>query len=340
MKITINEVAAAAGVSIKTVSRVLNQEPNVSAEKRRMVEQVCMKLNYKPNPFARSLAGQRSYVVSLVYDNPSSNYMMEVQRGVLEACRANHYNLVLTPVSFSSRRFLADVKDFFANIKCDGIILIPPLTDDARLIDFLNKRKTPFACISPLDKDQCIGATLEESEAVFELISLLIAKGHRHIGHIMGHPAHGACKWRLAGYRDALRHAGIAFDNKLVVPGEFTFESGVRGANALLDLPSPPTAIFAANDDMAAGVICAAYKRGLVIPKDLSVCGFDDTPISRNIYPALTTIRQPTCDMGTAAMQELLKEIRKKGSGTLVSMPYSLQIRDSIEAAALSPVLS
>src|SRR3546814_9942232 len=134
--------------------------------------------------------------------------------------------------------------------------------------------------------------------------------GHRRIGHIQGHRAHGAQEWRHAGYRQALQHACIAYDPDLVVEGEFVFESGVHGANRLLDLPDPPTAIFAANDDTAAGVIRVAGERGLSVPRELSVCGFDDTPIARHIFPALTTVRQPTTDMGELATRQLLEHIR------------------------------
>lgn len=325
----IEDVAEAAGVSIKTVSRVLNQEPNVRDETRKRVEHAVASLQYKPNLSARSLAGQRAYVVVLVYDNPSRNYLTEIQGGVLEACRARHFNLVLAPVESDHGDYLPGLVDLIDHSRADGIVLVPPLTDDMALLQQLQARAIPVASISPRTLDGRIGVTLDERCAVRELVAHLVALGHRRIGHIKGPPQHGAAGWRQSGYREALKLAGIAYDPTLVVKGEFTFESGVRGANRLLDLPMPPTAIFAANDDMAAGVIRVAGERGLSVPRDLSVCGFDDTPLSRQLFPSLTTVRQPTSDMGRIATQELLNALRDPSSAAMVKMDYTLQLRES-----------
>lgn len=332
-RIRIEDVAAAAGVSMKTVSRVLNQEPAVHEDTRRRVQETVERLNFKPNRSARVLAGRRSYVVALAYDNPSRNYLAEIQAGVLEACHTHHYNLVLSPVTFGHRDMREQIAGLVERSGFDGLVLIPPLTDDAELLAHLEAHGVPFVCISPRIRQGRCGVTLDESAAVADLIERLIALGHRRIGHIQGHSKHGACEWRLEGYRRALARAGIDYDPALVVPGDFTFESGVRGANRLLDLPDPPTAIFAANDDTAAGVMRVAGERRLAVPRDLSVCGFDDTPIARHIFPALTTVRQPTQQMGEAATLELLKEIRERGSGRMLHLDYALQLRESIGPA-------
>jgi len=329
MRSRIEDVAAAAGVSMKTVSRVLNHEPNVREETRDRVMRAVTQLQYKPNLSARSLAGQRSYVVALVYNNPSRNYLMEIQSGMLDACRANHYNLVLAPVGSGKQRTTEDIKGFFEYFEPDGVVLIPPLTDDNVVLDYLEQHDVPFACIAPRNSQDRIGVMMEETAAVLELMEGLIALGHRRIAHIKGPRAHGACQWRYAGYRDALRKAGIAYDAKLVVQGEFSFDSGISAANQLFDLSEPPTAIFAANDDMAAGVIRAAGERGIAVPRDLSVCGFDDTPIARHIYPALTTVRQPTAEMGRLATLQLLERIRTPGAGRMVHVEHTLLFRES-----------
>ncbi len=325
----IEDVAEAAGVSIKTVSRVLNHEPNVRDETRRRVEEAVARLQYKPNLSARSLAGQRAYVIVLVYDNPSRNYLTEIQGGVLEACRAQHFSLVLAPVDPDDRNYLPELIDLIDHSRADGLVLVPPLTDDAKLLDALHQRRLPFASISPRTPEGRFGVTLDERAAVRELMAHLIQLGHRRIGHIKGPPQHGAGTWRHTGYREALKQAGIPYDPALVVKGEFTFESGMEGANHLLDLPDPPTAIFAANDDMAAGVLRVAGERGLSVPRDLSICGYDDTPLSRQIFPSLTTVRQPTNDMGRVATEELLKAIRDPEAGDMVKMDYALQLRES-----------
>ncbi|HVK51130.1 MAG TPA: LacI family DNA-binding transcriptional regulator [Pseudoxanthomonas sp.] len=331
MRSRIEDVAAAAGVSMKTVSRVLNHEPNVREEMRQRVMQAVEKLQYRPNLSARSLAGQRSYVVALIYNNPSRNYLMEVQSGMLEACRASHYNLVLAPVGAQKQRKADDLKAVFENFSPDGVVLIPPLTDDEVVLDYLESHDVPFACIAPKQSQDRIGVNMEETRAVQELMAGLIDLGHRRIAHIKGPPAHGACQWRLKGYRDALRKAGIEYDPALVVAGEFSFESGIEAAKQLLDLKPRPTAIFAANDDMAAGVIRAACERGLNVPDDVSVCGFDDTPIARHIYPALTTVRQPTAEMGRLATLQLLDRIRNPDGGAMVHVEHTLLFRESTQ---------
>lgn len=329
MRSRIEDVAAAAGVSMKTVSRVLNNEPNVREQMRQRVMEAVEKLHYRPNLSARSLAGQRSYVVALVYNNPSRNYLMEIQNGMLEACRDNHYNLVLAPVGTARQRKTADLKVVFEHFAPDGVVLIPPLTDDPDVLEFLEEHEVPFACIAPKRPQDRIGVMMDETAAVLELMAGLIAQGHRRIGHIKGPPSHGACQWRYKGYREALKRAGIEYDPSIVVQGAFSFESGIEAGNLLLDLPKPPTAIFAANDDMAAGVIRAAFMRGVDIPGDISVCGFDDTPIARHIYPALTTIRQPTSRMGELATLELLARIRGQGAGTMVRVEHEVLFRES-----------
>lgn len=330
MRVRIDDVAAAAGVSMKTVSRVLNCEPNVREETRRRVEDAVARLQYRPNQSARSLAGERSYVVTLAYDNPSRNYLMEIQSGVLEACRAQHYNLLLAPVRYEEPSCISEITELVEHSGSDGVVLVPPLTDDRQLLEHLERHGIPFASVSPRTHQGRIGVIVDEPAAVRDLLAHLIRLGHRRIGHIKGHPDHGACAWRHTGYRDALEAAGIAYDPELVVEGEFVFESGVRGARRLLDLKDPPTAIFAANDDMAAGVLRVAGERGLSIPHDLSVCGFDDTPLSTHVYPALSTVRQPARDMGRIATLQLLNSIRNPGTGGMVRMPYALQLRESI----------
>lgn len=331
MRSRIEDVAAVAGVSIKTVSRVLNNEPNVRVETRDKVLAAVARLGYRPNLSARSLAGQRSYALALAYNNPSRNYLMEIQSGMLEACHAQHYNLILGPIG-TGRHTLPDLAALFENSRPDGVVLIPPLTDDTVVLSYLQQNHIPYACIAPREPQGRIGVRMDETTAVVELIGRLVAQGHRRIGHILGPRGHGARQWRLAGYRKALRGAGIVYQPELVVAGEFSFESGVRAANALLDLDEPPTAIFAANDDMAAAVYRVAGQRGLRVPRDLSVCGFDDTPIAGHIYPALTTVRQPTADMGRLATEQLIATLRAGPAGRMITVEHTVLERESTAA--------
>lgn len=318
---------------MKTVSRVLNHEPNVAMETRERVEAAVKKLQYRPNPSARVLAGRRSYLIAMLYDNPSSNYLMEVELGVLDACQSQHYNMMLAPLVYDAADIVAKVEALVTQSQLDGVVLTPPITDDPALLKRLDELDVPYASVSPKEEYRRIGVVVDEKEAVAEMIGHLAGLGHTRIAHLKGHPAHGASGWRLAGYREGLRRANVRYDAALVVEGEFSYDSGYAATNALLDLKRPPTAIFAANDDMAAGAICAICERGLSVPKDISVCGFDDTPIARHIYPTLTTVRQPTREMGRLAGQELLKAIRDRGAGGIVEVPYTLQLRRSTGVA-------
>ncbi|HET6554740.1 MAG TPA: LacI family DNA-binding transcriptional regulator [Dyella sp.] len=327
MRARIEDVARVAGVSPKTVSRVLNDEPNVREDTRLRILQAVRSLDYRPHPSARSLASNRSFLVALLYDNPSPSYMMEVQDGVLEACEAQRYSVMLQPLDATGPRFLEQVEQLISERRLDGLILTPPISDHAPLLRRLRELGTPFACVAPRDRN-CAGVVLDERRAACEMVVHLASLGHQRIGHIIGHPDHGASIWRLDGYRDGLAQSGLQYDARLVVQGQFSFDSGVVAARAMLALPLPPTAIFAANDDMAAGVIWAANEAGLAVPRDLSVCGFDDTPLSRQIWPSLTTIHQPCRDMGRIAANQLLRAIRD-GEGAMVSAKFALCLRGS-----------
>ena len=327
--VRIEEVARAAGVSMKTVSRVFNNEPNVRPETRARVEEAAKALNYRPNPSARSLAGHRSYLIALAYDNPPGHYIMDVMSGVLDACERAHYSMMMRPVDYDSRSHVDVIADCVGQYAPDGLILVPPLSDDAALLERLASTSTRVARISPIDPDATVGARLDERSAVRELMAHLVGLGHRRIAHITGRRDHGATEWRLAGYRDGLRAAGIDFDKALVVPGEFSYESGVAAAERLLALDEPPTAIFAANDDSAAGALHVALARGLRVPADISICGFDDQPIARQLWPSLTTVRQPCAEMGRIAAEQLLLSVRDPRAGAMIEASYALALRAS-----------
>ncbi|MEO7430530.1 MAG: LacI family DNA-binding transcriptional regulator [Dokdonella sp.] len=333
MRARIEDVAETAGVSMKTVSRVFNREPNVSEKTRLKVESAAKALNYRPNPSARSLAGNRSYLISLVYDDPAaaSSYIMEIIVGMLAACEDSHYSAMLRPLEYSNSDHVDAVEESIAQFRPDGLILVPPFADDLRLLRRLDELGVRYATISARAKLGLaqIGTILDERKAAADMIAHAVGLGHRRIAHIAGPAPHGGRAWRLAGYRDGLRKAAIPVDDSLIVDGGFSFEAGIIGARTLLDLAEPPTAIFAANDDSACGVMHEALERGMAIPRDLSVFGFDDTPSSRQVWPSLTTVHQPCRDMGRIAAEQLLASIRDTGGGQLIRVPYELRIRQS-----------
>jgi LacI family transcriptional regulator len=329
MRIRIEDVARRAGASPKTVSRVLNNEPNVREALRERILAAVKALGYRPNPSARSLASNRSFLIALLYDNPSPHYVMEVQNGVLDACDAQRYSMMVRPLRADAADFLERVDTLVSQFRPDGLVLTPPITDHAGLAELLRSRGMPCARISPKNRRQGLGATLDERSAARDMVRHLVSLGHRRIAHVTGPRTHGASRWRLLGYRDGLAQAGLPFDPALVVEGLFSFDSGVAAASRLFALRRRPTAVFAGNDDTAAGVMWAAAESGLSIPGDVSVCGFDDTPLSRQVWPALTTVCQPSQDMGRIATQQLLGAIGNREAGTMVSVPFALRLRQS-----------
>lgn len=329
MRARIEDVARQAGASCKTVARVLNNEPNVRAEMRLRILAAVEALGYRPNPSARCLASNRAFLLALLYDNPSPHYVMEVQQGALEACDAHQYSMMVRPLASGAHDFVERADALISQFRLDGLLVTPPISDHVALLELLRTRGVPWASISPKNFMEGVGATLDERSASCDMVQHLASLGHRRIAHITGHPKHGGSVWRLRGYRDGLEQAHLAYDPELVVKGRFSFDSGVAGGRRLFALELRPTAIFAANDDTAAGVLWAAAERGLVVPKDVSVCGFDDIPLSRQVWPALTTVRQPSQDMGRIAAMQLLHSIKGGEPGQMVSVPYTLRLRQS-----------
>ncbi|HZX72005.1 MAG TPA: LacI family DNA-binding transcriptional regulator [Rhodanobacter sp.] len=329
---TIGDVARIVGTSKKTISRVLNDEPNVSESMRQRVLSAIAALNYRPLTSARSLATNRSFMIGLLYDNRSPSYIMEVQAGVLAACAAQHYSMMVQPLVSTAADFVERVEDILSRHQPDGLILTPPITDHPQLLDCLRDNGVPFASIAPRHSGDRIGVMLREREAAAEMVEHLVSLGHRRIAHILGDPEHGAGIWRLAGYRDGLNRAGLKEDPNYMVQGRFSFESGVVAMRQLLALKHRPTAVFAADDDMAIGAIWAAAEAGVTVPRDISICGFDDTMIATQVWPPLTTIHQPVREMGRRATQELLLRVLNKGEARMVELDYEIRIRASTAA--------
>lgn len=331
-RVRLEEVAKLAGVSPKTASRVLNNEAYVQTQTRERVLEAVKALGYQPNLSARSLASNRSFLIALLYDNASPSYTMEVQNGVLEACDANQYSMMMQPMDSASAKFVERVEDLISLRRIDGLVLTPPIADHAKLLARLKQRNIPFSCVSPRNQ-KGPGAAMDEVGAARDMVRFLFAKGHRRIAHIKGPSDHGGGAWRLEGYRQALDECGIKFSAPLVVEGNFLFDSGVAAARKLFRLKNRPTAIFAANDDMAAGVIWAAQEAKIAVPEALSICGFDDTPLAVQLWPPVTTVHQPCRDLGRIACLQLFERIRS-GKGQLVQVPHWMCVRESVARIA------
>lgn len=304
---TIKEVSKLAGVSFKTVSRVLNNEKNVSEETRRRVEQVVAELNFRPSLAARTLAGRKSFQVGLLYDNPSPYYVYHLLAGAQEGCAEHGYRLLTQPVDSAAPGLVADVAALVDETHLDGLILSPPVTENEALLDELDRRGLPYVRIEPgLRRDVGRSVTIDDASAAQEATAHLLAHGHRAIAFIKGPDTHISSIERLKGYRAALDAHGIAFDDALVVAGDYSIDSGRRAAHLLLDRAIPPTAMFAGNDDMAAGALAVAHERGIAVPEQLSIVGFDDSDLAAAVWPPLTTVRQPVHDLARSAAELLL----------------------------------
>ncbi|MGX7953515.1 LacI family DNA-binding transcriptional regulator [Tsuneonella sp. HG249] len=330
----IRDVAARAGVAVKTVSRVLNGHPYVSEATRKRVEAAMADLDFRPSVAARILSGAKSNQVALIYDNHSPYYTFQIQKGCWDYCHAKGIRLLAQPVDVDDPAVGAEVRGLISETHVDGIILSSPVTDCAAVLAVLDTLDIPFVRISPGTNHALTSSVfMDDAQAGDDMTTHLVNYGHRRIGFVKGHPSHMASEERLYGYRKALERAGIAFEPALVIDGEFDFDSGVRAAAALLSLPEPPTAIFASNDDMAAGVLAEAHSRGIDVPSALSVGGFDDTTLARTVWPPLTTIHQPMAELARTAAEILIAggEINHR------RLPHQLVERASVAPPARRP---
>ncbi len=328
MRVTIKDVSRTAGVSIKTVSRVLNNEKYVGAETRARVEAAVAALNFRPSAAARSLAGKRSWQIALICDNPSPYYVYEMQSGIRDRCAQDGVRMIAQPYDRDSATLLDDVESLVDATHVDGLILTPPVTDFGEVLDLLQRRGVRFVRISPgTQLDLTPSSFLDNEAAAIAMTRHLIGLGHRRIGFVMGHKSYATSAQRLAGYMRALQEAGIELDLGLVKQGGYDFASGSEAGEALLSLDRPPSAIFASNDDMAAGVLAVAHRRGIAVPDALSVAGFGDDALAGYVWPPLTTIRQPTRRMGYEAADMLLSEETETVERREV--PFELIVRGS-----------
>lgn len=334
-EVTIFDVAREAEVSYSTVSRVINNK-GVSADKRDRVLRAMADLGYVANLQARSLAGGRSNIIGLLVHSLTVEYFGEIARGVDEELAGVQYDLMLYTTHRRKGRESAYVTRLTRNL-VDGLLLVLPRNAEAYL-ETLRHRHFPHVLVDHqgIGSDvPSVGAT--NWQGAYDGTRYLIELGHRRIGFITGDMALGCARDRLAGYQQALADAAIPVEAELIREGDFMQQQGVVCANDLLDLPQPPTAIFASNDVSAFGVIEAAGKRGLRIPHDLSLLGFDDIPQAAQIYPALTTIRQPLAEMGRAAVQLLFTYISEPETAVQrIELPTTLVVRQSCQSPSTS----
>lgn len=307
-KPTINDVARLSGVSKKTVSRVINRSPLLNAATREKVEAVIAELEYVPNPQARGLALRRNFSLGMIYDNPNAQMVLNFQEGVLDAIRGTEFALVIHPVDRHDPGLFDEIRKFIEQQRLYGVMVLPPLSENDAFFALLDELGCNYVRMGSAQLDN--PAHLVQSndrQGVREAIEYLIDLGHRRIGLVEGPEGFRSAHERHEGWREAMAVHALPVDESLVARGSYTFETGKAAGAVLLDRADRPTAIFASNDVMAAGVVHVARERGIEVPGDLSVVGFDDTAIAATIWPPLTTVRWPIRTMARSAALKLIE---------------------------------
>ena len=274
--------------------------------------------------------GARSFLIGLVFDNPNSSYVFDLLRGATEQTRAEGYNLVGDPIRNDDANIAENIKRLVIQSNLDGILLPPPICDLPNVLSVLDDFGTPYVGIGPNDNVPLNRPSMDDEAAAAAITDHLIQLGHTVIAFVKGRAGTSTPRQRLKGYERALRNSGLCKRSDLIVEGDYTCKSSIHAGERLLRLNSAPTAIFASNDEMAAGVMTAAMKRNLVIPDDISVAGFDDSPTATIIWPQLTTVRQPIDEMSKIAISMLVGQLRNREVASReTTVEYQLIARDS-----------
>lgn len=327
---TINDIARLAGVSKKTVSRIINRSPLVREDTREKVEALMREVGYTPDPMARGLAFRRSFLIGMVYDNPTAQFIVNMQYGALDTLRDSGFELVVHPCDSRSPNYIDGVRRFVQQQKLHGVMLVPRVSEDQALADMLDEIGVRYVRIAAvaMDKPERMVVTHDHDGAA-EVADYLQTLGHRDIALITGPADYRSAIERTSGFVEALRRRGIELPPARVVEAGYTFESGVAAAERLLASTPRPTAIFCGNDEMAAGVYRAALRSGIQIPQQLSVVGYDDSPLASRLWPPLTSVRRDTRDTGRIAAAMLLQS--QDGPRPMASVRPHLVIRDSCQ---------
>lgn len=335
MRPTIRDVAHQAGVSIKTVSRVLNDEPYVRNDTRAKVLASINDLGFVANLSAKRLAKGQAFTIGLLFNNASWHYILDAQRGVLDTAHAAGYSTLMHPCDMKRPLDASEILAQASQRLVDGFVFTPPADNARSLLESLDRMGVPFVRMTPWDRKSSwpyVAAT--DRTGAREMTGYLLNLGHRRIGYVRGPEDQKAGVDRHEGYCDALAGAGIEYDPGLVCQGDDHFEAGRLAALSLLRVRDRPTAIFCNNDEMAAGASVGAREAGLRLPEDVSIAGFDDIPLARQVWPALTTICQPIYDLAAAATRMLIGLLNGEAPpSTSVEIPTHLIVRASTAPA-------
>lgn len=306
---TINDIAKIAGVSKRTISRIVNKSPDVRERTREEVRQIIEIVGFKPDPQARGLAFRHSYLVGMIYGNPNPDFVLNLQQGILDGLAHTDYELVVHPTDRRTLNYLDKARTFIQRQKLRGVVLTPSIAEDESFAAMMREIGCHYVRIAPvsLDDDKRMIVTHDRKGA--HMVALhLSSLGHERIGFIAGRQDFLTGTERHDGFKAGLEACGLTLPTTYVAQGDFTFQSGVKAAEQLLSLTPHPTAIFAANDEMAAGALLAIRMAGLRAPDNVSVVGFDDFHIAETVWPRLTTLHSPTRKIGQMAALRLLED--------------------------------
>lgn len=337
--VTIKHVASDAGVSLQTVSRVINDEPNVRPAMRERVQEAIDRLGYVPSIAAQRMSGSRSYLILALNDRTrtiadwqsreGSDWVGQMLLGGMLTCARYGYRMMVELVDTHADHVERELAAAFAALQPDGVILTPPHSENPVIIAFLDRQGIPFARIGSRDAGPGVPITMDDEGSARRATQLLIALGHQRIGLIGGSSEYSLSQRRTDGWRAEMAQAGLS-THGLFAPGDFTYESGLASAHALLAQDDPPTAIIASNDRMALAVLAVAEKRNLCVPGDLSIISFDNSAAVRHAQPPMTAIEQPVAETVSQAVEHIIRELKTGEKQTeAVRVPTALVERQS-----------
>ncbi|MFS1517585.1 catabolite control protein A [Bacillus sp. SCS-151] len=330
MNVTIYDVAREANVSMATVSRVVNGNPNVKPATRKKVLETIEQLGYRPNAVARGLASKKTTTVGVIIPDISSIFYAELARGIEDIATMYKYNIILSNSDQNKEKELHLINTMLGK-QVDGIVYMSGnITKDH--VEQFKKSQVPVVLAASIEEENIIpSVNIDYEQAAFDATTSFINNGHKKIAYVSG-PLDNQISSikKLEGYKKALSEAGLQYVDEYVLEGDYTYDSGIEAYKKIEEMPDKPTAVFAGNDEMALGVIHGAQDHGTVIPKDMEVIGFDNTRLSFMVRPQLTTVVQPMYDIGAVAMRLLTKYMNKeKVEDSVVVLPHRIEFRHS-----------
>ncbi len=325
---TIKEIAKLAGVSIATVSRTLNNSPAVSEKTKQKVRKVIAQTDYSPNVLGRNLRLNQTRTVLVILQTLANAFFSKVIRGMERIANERGYKLLICMTNAkeeSERNYL----DMLLNRQVDGIIFAGSFINETNILD-LEKRFPMVTCTGYLQHQTMPYVSIDDYQAAYDAICVLLEKGYRNIAMLSVANGFLSTALREKGYLDALKDYGISIDPSMMIYGDYGFTSGAAAISALLDQGKLPDAVFAISDNMAAGVLQTCLDRGIQIPQELGIIGFDNNNISRYMRPQLSTVGQPRAELGEVAMNLLIDQIEGKDiPQRKVILPHEIILRDS-----------